>query len=132
TDGNPRASTRAAGVQPFRREDVAISSAPKARCGVGVFDSGMRPELSLLSGALEFVAEVLKVFLADLQLQHFFDHRREVCPYPEARHRRAVCFAASQPGRMRSRPLPAPRRVRATRPRALGPHDAPRPTCPGS
>jgi hypothetical protein len=24
------------------------------------------------------VAEVLKVFLADLQLEYFFDHRREV------------------------------------------------------
>jgi hypothetical protein len=28
---------------------------------------------------LEFVAKVLKVFLPNLQLQYFFDHRREVC-----------------------------------------------------
>jgi hypothetical protein len=34
--------------------------------------------LSLLSNALEFLAEVLKVFPADLQFQHFFDRRREV------------------------------------------------------
>src|ERR1700683_396561 len=34
--------------------------------------------LSCRSGALEFVAEVLKVFLADLQLEHFFDDRQEV------------------------------------------------------
>jgi len=29
-------------------------------------------------GALEFAAEVVKVFRADLHLQDFFDHRREV------------------------------------------------------
>ena len=28
---------------------------------------------------MEFVTKVLKVFLADVQLQYFFDHRREVC-----------------------------------------------------
>ncbi len=33
--------------------------------------------LSRREGALEFIAEVLKVFLTDLQLQHFFDHRGE-------------------------------------------------------
>ena len=32
-------------------------------------------ELQCRSGTLESLAEVLKVFLADLQLQYFFDHR---------------------------------------------------------
>jgi hypothetical protein len=31
--------------------------------------------LSCRGGTFEFIAEVLKVFLADLQLQYFFDHR---------------------------------------------------------
>ena len=35
--------------------------------------------LSHRSGTSEFVAEVLKVFLTDLQLQYFFDHGHEVC-----------------------------------------------------
>jgi hypothetical protein len=55
----------------------AISSAPKARCVGWGFRLG--DWLSRRGDALEFVAEVLKVFLADLQLQYFFDHRREVC-----------------------------------------------------
>src|ERR1019366_213890 len=42
---------------------------------VGDFVRGMWIGLSCRGGTLEFVAEVLKVFRADLQLQHFFDHR---------------------------------------------------------
>ena len=38
-----------------------------------------RRDLSCLSGPAEFAAEMLKVFLADLQLQDFLDHRGEVC-----------------------------------------------------
>src|SRR3954462_15963225 len=57
----------------------AISSAPKARCGVADFVWGSGLGLSCRGGALEFVAEVLKVFVADLHLQYFFVHRREVC-----------------------------------------------------
>jgi hypothetical protein len=34
--------------------------------------------LSFRSGALESLTEVLKVLLADLQVQHLFDHRQEV------------------------------------------------------
>lgn len=69
----------AAGVRPFRRMYAAISSAPKARYVGGDFVRGVGLELSRRSSTLEFVAEVLEVFLADLQLQYFFDHRREVC-----------------------------------------------------
>ena len=57
----PKLWMHAAGVRPFRRGYTAISSAPKARC-VGGVGSG----LSRRGGTLEFVAEVLKVFLADL------------------------------------------------------------------
>ena len=46
--------------------------------------------LSRRSGTLEFVAEVLKVFLADLQLQYFFDHRREVCQRADRSQRRGA------------------------------------------
>ena len=55
---------------------TAISSAPEARCVWRRFQFGGWGELlSRRSGTLEFVAEVLKVFLTDLQLQYFFDHR---------------------------------------------------------
>jgi len=40
---------------------------------------GKRTELSGGSGTLKPVAEVLKVFRAGFELQHFPDHRREVC-----------------------------------------------------
>ena len=46
--------------------------------GVGDFVYRMGWRLSCRGAALEFVAEVLKVFPADLQLQHFFDHQCEV------------------------------------------------------
>ena len=39
---------------------------------------------------MEFVAEVLKVFLADLQLEYFFDHRREVCQRADCSQRRGA------------------------------------------
>jgi len=39
---------------------------------------------------LEFIAEVLKVFLTDLQLQHFFDHRRKVCQRADGSQRRSA------------------------------------------
>jgi hypothetical protein len=39
-------------------------------------------------GTLEFVAEVLKVFRADLRLQHFFDHLREVSQRADRTQRR--------------------------------------------
>ena len=59
-------------------------------CG-GDFQFGGRGELlSRRSGTLEFVAEVLKVFLADLQLQYFFDHRREVCQRADRSQRRGA------------------------------------------
>ena len=65
------------------------------------FGSGRGELLSCRSGALEFVAEVLKVFLADLQLEHFFDHRQEVCQrtdrFREAEHRRAWPAGAPRP-----------------------------------
>ena len=47
-------------------------------------------ELSCRRGALEFEAEVLKVFLADLQLQHFFNHGREVCQRADRSQRHGV------------------------------------------
>ena len=46
--------------------------------------------LSCRGGMLEFVAEVLKVFLADLQLQYFFDHRREVRQRADRSQRRSA------------------------------------------
>ena len=55
----------------------------RRRCVWRRFQFGVRGDLlSRRSGTLEFVAEVLKVFPADLQLQYFFDHRREVCQRP--------------------------------------------------
>ena len=69
----------------------AISSAPEARCLARGFRFGGRGEtLSRRRGTLEFVAEVLKVFLADLQLQHFFNHRREVRQRPDRSERRGA------------------------------------------
>ena len=47
-------------------------------------------ELSCGSGALEFVAEVLEVFRADLELQHLFDHRREVRERWQRPERRSI------------------------------------------
>ena len=49
----------------------AISSAPKGALSLLIGGSGT--ELSYAEGALEFVAKMLKVFLADLQLQDFLD-----------------------------------------------------------
>jgi hypothetical protein len=46
--------------------------------------------LARRSGTLEFVTEVLKVFRADLQLQYFFDHRREVCQRADRSQRRGA------------------------------------------
>jgi hypothetical protein len=48
--------------------------------GEGEFIPGWMERGFLLcqSGTLEFVAKVVKVFRADLHLQDFFDHRREV------------------------------------------------------
>jgi hypothetical protein len=40
---------------------------------------GNSGRLSCRGSTLEFVTEVLKVFLTDLQLLHLFDHRNEVC-----------------------------------------------------
>jgi len=42
------------------------------------------------SGTLEFLAEVLRVFLADLQLQYFLDHWREVCQRADRSQRRGA------------------------------------------
>jgi hypothetical protein len=55
--------------------------------------------LSRQSGALEFVAEVLKVFLSDLQLQDFFDHGREVCQRADRSQRRGAGGPDEAPGR---------------------------------
>ena len=70
----------AAGVHsvsmPMGQSDIIRAGG--ALRGKGEFVSGEGEILSRRSGTSEFVAEVLKVFLADLQLQYFFDHRREV------------------------------------------------------
>jgi len=58
--------------------------------GWGISIGGMGSVLSHRSGTLEFVAEVLNVFLADLQLQYFFDHRREVCQRADRSQRRSA------------------------------------------
>src|SRR5260370_32482738 len=55
--------------------------------------------LSRRGGTLEFVAEVLKVLLADLQLQYFFDHRREVCQRADRSQRRGAGGPYEPPGR---------------------------------
>ena len=44
-----------------------------------VIRSGKGERLSCRASTLEFVAEVLKVFVTDLPLLHLFDHRSEVC-----------------------------------------------------
>ena len=49
-----------------------------------------REKLPRRSGTLEFVAQVLKILLADLQLQYFFDHRREVCQRADCSQRRGA------------------------------------------
>ena len=38
----------------------------------------VKPKLSCRIGLLEFVAEVPEVFRADVEVQNFLDHRREV------------------------------------------------------
>src|SRR5436853_7565015 len=75
----PAIIIHAAGVRPLRRRVLSdIIRAEGAFCGVRNFVREMGSGLSRRGGTLEFVAEVLKVFLADLQLPYFFDHRREV------------------------------------------------------
>jgi hypothetical protein len=54
---------------PRRRRAVWETEIPSGKCEC----------LSCRVSTLEFVAEVLKVFLTDLQLLHLFDHRNEVC-----------------------------------------------------
>ncbi len=65
-----------------------MSSAPKARWAGGDFVRGRSELLSGRGSTLESVAEVLKVFLSDLQLRYFFDHRREVCQRADLSRRR--------------------------------------------
>ena len=66
----------AVGVHWFRcRGQGDIIRAEGALCGLGISSGGWERGLSRRGGTLEFMAEVLKVFLADLQLQYFFDHR---------------------------------------------------------
>ena len=67
-----------------------MSSAPKARWAGGDFVRGRSELLSGRGSTLESVAEVLKVFLSDLQLQYFFDHRREVCQRADDAERRSI------------------------------------------
>ena len=71
-------------------EAGAISSAPEARYVGGGLVRGRGELLACRSSALEFVAEVLKVFLADLQLEHFFDHGHEVCQRADRSQRRGA------------------------------------------
>ena len=56
-----------------------IIRAAGALCGGTVIRSGKGERLSCRASTLEFVAEVLKVFVTDLPLLHLFDHRSEVC-----------------------------------------------------
>src|SRR5450432_1608881 len=71
--------------------DRAISSAPKARAvGWRISFGGLGLGLSCRGGALELMTEVVKVFLADVQLQYFFDHRREVCQRADRSQRRGA------------------------------------------
>jgi hypothetical protein len=49
---------------------------------LGLFIEGKRAKLPCAGGALEFVAEVLKVCLTDVQMEDFLDHRREVRQRP--------------------------------------------------
>ncbi len=49
---------------------------------MGLFTEGKRAKLLCAGGALEFVAEVLKVCLTDVQMEDFLDHRREVRQRP--------------------------------------------------
>ncbi len=59
------------------------------------------------SGTLEFVAQVPKVFRADLELQHFIDHRREVRQRPNPPERRRIGRSHRTPCRSEYRVLPA-------------------------
>jgi hypothetical protein len=67
-----------------------IIRAEGALCGLGISSGGIGIGLSRRSDTLEFMAEVLKVFRADLQLQYFFDHRREVCQGADRSQRRGT------------------------------------------
>src|SRR5436305_8731695 len=49
--------------------------------------------------ALEFLPEVLIVFRADLQLQHFFDHWRKVGQRADRTQRRRACRTYHSPRR---------------------------------
>ena len=62
------------------------------------FVRGMGSGLPRRSGTLEFEAEVLKVSLADLQLEYFFDHRREVCQRADRSQRRGAGGPYETPG----------------------------------
>jgi len=70
---------------------VLLSSAPKARQDARPVD--LRPGLPCFSEALEFVAEILEVVLADGRSEDFLDHRQEV----RQRADRAQRWSADRP-----------------------------------
>ena len=72
---------------------IAISSAPKARrvmVGISLRGIADGAALSFRRSAVESIAEMLKVFLANVQLQDFFDHRQEVCQRADRTQRSRV------------------------------------------
>jgi len=58
-----------------------------------------KTELSGGSATLKFVAEMPEVFRADLELQNFFDHRREVSQRPDRTERRGIGRSRRTPRR---------------------------------
>jgi hypothetical protein len=58
-----------------------------------------KTELSGGSATLKFVAEMPEVFRADLELQNFFDHRREVSQRPNRTERRSIGRSRRTPRR---------------------------------
>ena len=77
-----------------------IIRAGGALCGGREIRPGGRRELLLCrASTLESVAEVLKVFLTDLQLLHLFDHRNEVCQRPDHTQRRGASGPDQSPCR---------------------------------
>src|SRR5665213_4064406 len=95
-----------------------------------------REELLGGGDALEFVAEVLKVFRADFQLQNFVDHRREVRQRTNDSERCCIgrpCLSASPPQESaRFRLFRATRHAHTDGLQRGDPGGAPRPQCPES
>jgi hypothetical protein len=83
-------------MQPCRKLTLDIIRAEGA---LGSWFVKERRRLSSGSGTLKFIAEMPEVLRPDLELQNFFDHRREVSQRPDRTERRSIGRSRRTPRR---------------------------------